>query len=270
MRLSVVAISLILLFSQGTLAQHSSGGGGSSGGGTSSGGSSSASSGAGSHGGGGSVGGSAHVSTSSHVASGFVHAPGKIDNLHATGSGPADEQPFYSSVRGESSEVHNQLLDQALAKLQYALPSNIKNDQPISAKSLKRIEPLDQKAERKTEVKKEESDRKHCHGHHCQPKLLTEYCAPGSNWRMSQELYNTLQSDCGHLAAKLQQEENGVAALQTSQQIACVGSPVGAECSSATGVLNNLNAKIAQLHDRYDQCILHDLHHNAAVYVSQK
>jgi hypothetical protein len=175
MRLSVVAVSLILLFSQSTLAQHASGGGSGSGGGTSSGGSSSS---AGSRGGGGSSGGSTHVSASSHVAS------GKIENLHLTGSGSAGEPAFYSNVHGESSEVHNQLLDQALAKLQYVIPANIKHDQPISAKSLRRIEP------------EESDDHKHCH--HCKP---TEHLTPGSNWRLSQDLYNTLQGDCGHLAA---------------------------------------------------------------------
>jgi hypothetical protein len=237
MCLSVVAVSLILLFSQSTLAQRSSGGGGSSEGGTSSGGSSSGSSGGASHGGGGS--GSTRGSSSSHAASG-----------HETANGPAGEPVFYSSVHGESSEVHNPLVDQALGKLQYALPANIKNDQPISAKSQERIEP----------------DRKPYNGHHCNPHPVREHFAPGSNWRTSQDLYNTIHGDCGHLAAKLQQEENRVAALQSSQEIACAMSPVGSECSSATGTLNKLNAKIAQLHDRYDRCVLHDLRHNAAVY----
>lgn len=253
MRLRVVAVSLILLFSQSALAQHSSGGGGSPGGGTGSGGSSSGSSAGGSHGGGGSS-GATHVSASAHAASGFVHA---------TVNGPAGAPAFYSSVHADSSEVHNQLLDQALAKLQYELPANIKDGQPISAKSLKPIEPT----ERKPEAKKEEPDRELCRGHQCRPH---EYFAPGLNWRMSWDLYNTVQGDCGHLAAKLQQEENKVAALQTSQQSACATNRVGSDCSSATGALNNLNVKIAQLHDRYDKCVLRDLRHNATVYVSQK
>lgn len=263
MRLSIVAVSLILLFSQNALAQHSSGGGGS----TSSGGSSAGSSGGGSHGGGGSSGGSSggHVSgggSGSHGSGSSGHALGKIDTLHATINGPSSEPAFYSSVHGEPSEVHNQLLDQALAKLQYTLPANIKNDHPISTKSLRRIE----LTERKPEAKKEEPDRKHCHGHECRPH---EYFTPGSNWRMSQDLYNTVQGDCGHLAAKLQQEENRASALET-QRLLCAMSPVGSDCSSVTGALNKLNAKVAHLHDRYDQCVLHDLRHNAAIYVSPK
>jgi len=124
------------------------------------------------------------------------------------------------------------------------------HSQPISAKSQERIEP----------------DRKPSNGHHCNPHPVREHFAPGSNWRTSQDLYNTIHGARGHLAAKLQQEENRVAALQSSQEIACAMSPVGSECSSATGTLNKLNAKIAQLHDRYDRCVLHDLRHNAAVY----
>lgn len=286
MRLSVVAVSLILLFSQSTLAQHSSGGGGSSGGGTGSGGASSGSSGGGSHGGGGSSGGfsgghvsgggsgshgsgssgSTHVSTSSQAASGFVHAPGKIDTLHETG-----ERAFYTSVTGESSEIHNQLLDQALAKLQYALPANFKDEQPFSAKSLKGIEPAsDRKAETKPQVKKEEAEGKPCHGHNCHPRRVTEYRTMGTNWRISQDLYTTVQGDCGHLAGKLAQEESKVAALQTGQSSTCAMNPVGSACASATKAMNKLNAKISQLHDRYDQCVLHDLRHNAVISVSRK
>jgi len=285
MRLSVVGVSLILLFSQSTLAQHSSGGGGSSGGGTSSGGSSSGSSGGGSHGGGGSLGGSSgghvsgggsgshssgssgstHISTSSHASSGFVHAPGKIDTLHETVNVAAGER------HGESSEVHNQLLDQALAKLQYALPANFKNEQSFAAKSLKRIEPAsDRKAETKPQVKKEEPEGKPCHGHNCHPHPVTEYCTIGTNWRISQDLYTIVQGDCGHLAAKLAQEESKVAALQGGQSSTCAMNPVGSDCTSATKAMNKLNAKISQLHDRYDQCVLHDLRHKAAISVSRK
>lgn len=270
MRLSVVAVSLILLFSQSTLAQHSSGGGGSSGG---TGGSSSGSSGGGSHGGGGSSGGSsgAHVSGggsgshgsgssgSSHAPSGFVHAPGKVDTLHETVNGPTGERVFYSSLHGESSEVHSQLLDQALAKLQYALPANFKNEQPFAAKSLKRIEP----AETKPQVKNEEREGKPCHGHNCH-----QYCAIGTNWLISQDLYTTVQGDCGHLAAKLAQEESKVAALQAGQSSTCTMNPAGSACASATKAMNTLNAKVSQLHDRYDQCVLHDLRHKAAITVS--
>jgi hypothetical protein len=197
-----------------------------------------------------------------------VHAPGKIDTQRDTVNGPAGERAFYSSVHGESSEVHNQLLDQALAKLQYALPANFKNDQSFSAKSLKRIEPAsDRKAETKPQVKKEEPEGKPCHGHHCHPR--PEYCT-GKNWRMSQDLYTTIQGDCGHLAAKLAQEDSKVAALQAGQSNTCAMDPVGSACASATKAINKLNAKISQLHDRYDQCVLHDLRHKAAISVSRK
>jgi hypothetical protein len=46
--------------------------------------------------------------------------------------------------------------------------------------------------------------------------------------------------------------------------------PVGSACASATKAINKLNAKISQLHDRYDQCVLHDLRHKAAISVSRK
>jgi hypothetical protein len=260
MRLSVVAVSVVLLFSQSTLAQHSSGGGGSSGGGSAG---SSSGSGGGSHGGGGSSGGSSgghvsgggsgsqgsgsfgstHVTTSSRAASGFVHGPETV-------KGPAGELAPYSSLHGESSEVHNQLLDQALAKLQYALPANFKNGQPFSAKSLKRIEPaLDRKAETKPKVRKEESDRKPCHGHHCHPRPVTEYCTLGTSWSMSQDLYTTIQGDCRHLAANLAQEESKVAVLQAGQSSTCDMNPVGSACASATSATNKLNAKIGRLHN---------------------
>jgi hypothetical protein len=163
------------------------------------------------------------------------------------------------------------LLDQALSKLQYALPANFKNEQPFSAKSLKRIETTsDRKAETKPQVKKEEADGKPCHGHHCHPRPVTEYCTLGANWRMSQDLYTTIQGDCANLAAKLAQEQSKVAALQAGQSSTCAMNPVGSACASATKTMNRLNAKISQLHDRYDQCVLHDLRHKAAISASHK
>jgi hypothetical protein len=84
------------------------------------------------------------------------------------------------------------MLDQALGKLQYELPANIKNDQPISAKSQERIEP----------------DRKPSNGHHCNPHPVREHFAPGSNWRMSQDLYNAqgrLRTSRGKVAARREQ-----------------------------------------------------------------
>lgn len=279
MRLSVIAVSLALLFSQSALAQHSSGGGSGSGG------SSSGSSGGGSHGGSSSGSGSSsggHVSggspgsnasgssgsthgTSSQAAYGFVHAPGKIDPLHETATQPGGEPAFHSSVRGEPSEVHNELLDQALGKIQFSVRTNLKNEQPISGRSVRRIEiDPDRKAERKPALRKEELDRKHCHGHNCK---LTTWTA-GSTWRMSQDVYTTIQGDCAHLAAKLSQETKKVAALQASQDNACAMNPVGSECASATNTLNKLNVKIAQLHDRYDQCVLHDVRRKTNITVS--
>ena len=291
MRLSVLAVSLILFFSQITAAQHSSGGGGgTSGSGSSSGGSSGGSSGDGSHGGGGGgssggysaghvssgalgshVSGSSgfvHIGTPSHPSSGFVHAPGKIDPLHENLTAGAGEA-FNSSVHGDSSEVHNHLLDQALAKIQFAVPADLKNGQIVPMKPLKHIElGPERKPEGKPEVKKEEPDRKHCHGHHCKPHHLTEFS--GSNWRMSEDLYTTIQDDCGRLAAKLAQEENEASTLKGRQDSVCAINLAGSECAAATEALNKLNAKITQLHNRYDQCVLHDLRRKAAVYVSQK
>jgi hypothetical protein len=192
-----------------------------------------------------------------------VHAPGKVD--------PEGEPGFYSGIRGGSPEGHNQLLDQALARLQFTVPTNLKNDHAISAKSLRRIEPaLDRKTEVKAETKKEEPDRRPCHGDHCKPHPVPEYCTTGTNWRMSQNLYSSIQGDCGHLAAKLAQEESKVAALQAGQSSTCTMNPAGSACASATKAMNKLNAKVSQLHDRYDQCVLHDLRHKAVLYVSRK
>jgi hypothetical protein len=290
MRLSVIAVSLGLLFSQSAVAQHSSGGGGSSGGGTSSGGSSSASSGGGSHGGSYSGGGSSsggHVSggssgssasgssgsapaTSTHAASGLLHALDKI-GLHDS-TKPGGEPAFYSSVPGGSSELHNELLNQALARIQLAVPANLKNDEPIAMKSLKATEPgSDRKTEVKAETKTEEPDRKPCRVHRCTPRPVTHnFFAIGTNWRMSRDLYTTIQDDCGSLAAKLAKEESKIVNIQTRRDNVCAINSGGSDCAAAYTALYKLNGKINQLHDRYDQCVLRDLRHNAAVYISQK
>ena len=286
MRLSVIAVSLVLISSQSALAQHSSGGGGSSGGGTSSGGSSSGSSG-GSHGGSYSGGGSSsggHVSggssgslasgssgsahaTPSHAATGLVYSPGKIDPLHGTVTGREGEAGFYLSAHGDSPEVHNYLLDQALSKIQFTVPTNLKSEQPISAKSLRRVE-IDpaRKTERKPDLRKEEPDRKHCHGHNC--KFTT--CTLGSTWRMSEDLYSTILDDCARLSAKLTKEGSKALALQDRRGSVCATDPIGSACISATQAVNRLSAKISQLHDRYDQCVLHDVRRKAVIRVSQK
>ena len=72
------------------------------------------------------------------------------------------------------------------------------------------------------------------------------------------------------LAARLSQEKNKVSGLNAAQDSACTMNPLGSACTSATEVLNKLNAKIAQLRDRYDHCVFHDLRHKAALYMSQK
>ena len=296
MRLSVVAVSFVLLFSPIAVAQHASGGGGSSGGGSSSGGSSSGSSGGASHGAGNSgsgsgsggysgghvsggasgshnsgASGSAHVGTSAPSAYGFVHAPGKVVPLRESftwGGGPT---AFDSTFHGDSPEIRNPLLDQALAKFQFALPANLKNEQPISVKSLKRIENSpDRKAEPKKEVRKEDLDHKHCHGHNCKGRERIPYCTTGSNWRMSQDLYTTIQDDCGHLTASLAREESKASALQIRRDSACAINPGGSDCAAAYAAVYKSKAKIDQLHHRYDECVLHDLRRKAAVYVSKK
>jgi hypothetical protein len=81
MRLSVLAVSVILLFSQTILAQHSSGGGGSSGG------SSAGSSGGGSHGGGYSGGGSSGGYSGGHSSGGSVSHSSGSHSSSAGGGG---------------------------------------------------------------------------------------------------------------------------------------------------------------------------------------
>lgn len=99
MRLSVLAVSLILLFSQTILAQHSSGGGGSSGG----------SSGGGSHGGGSSGGSSAGSSGGGYSGGGGSH--GGYSGGHGSGgSGSHSSGSHSSGAGGGATNSHGQTL----------------------------------------------------------------------------------------------------------------------------------------------------------------
>jgi len=313
MRLSFVAVALVIFFSQTSFAQHSSAGSSSSGGGASSGGWSGGSSGGGysggsSRGGGSSGGGGAssgptggtssggttlHGSGSSgsgrgevwlHSPSGtpYAHDPAKTEPAHGNSPALAHERglDFDSTAHGDSPADHDQLLDQALNKIQFELPANFKSEQLVSAKSLRPrlANPADLVQPREENQKKAVvPDIKPCRGRKCPSPSLPRCgvssngrCITGGNWRLSQQLYDTMQVDCGYLSRQLAREERTAAIRNGRRDKECLANPLGSGCLSATRAVDKSNAKISQLHDRYDRCVLQDLRHRASISTSAR
>ncbi len=309
MRLSVVAVLLVLFFSQSAFPQHSSSGGFSSGGGTSSGSSGGVSSGgsargSGYSGGGGSSSGSAGGTSSSGSTSygsgssgpgrsevwiqsgtSYTHDPAKAELSHGNSTALAHEREIdlYSTAPGDSSAFHDQLLDQALTKIQYELPANLKSDQLISAKSLRpSLANHTDLAQPKDENQKKVAvpDTRPCHGGKCRhfpppspPRCeipTNGPCIAGGAWRVSQQFYQTIQDDCEYLNRQLAREERKAATRRARRDTACVTNPQNSSCLSATSELDKSDAKISRLHDRYDRCVLQDLRHKASFSISNK
>jgi hypothetical protein len=284
MRLSVLAVSLILLFSPSIQAQHSAGGGGGSsggggGGGHSGGGGGGSSSGGSSHGGGsGSHGsgssGSAHSGTSSHGAA-SAQGAAKTGVAHEGGALAGEARAsYYSSVPGDSPAVRDPLLDEALAGIRIEVPAGGKVEQPVRAE----IEKRGSEANKRNKAEPALTIRfpKHCHGRKCVAPPPT--CAPGNRitscrptqWRLSEDMYESIHNQCGNLAQRLAREESRAGALRDRREKACSAGSVSPECAAATGSVARSDSRIARLRDQYQRCVFSDFRNTAAVSVSQR
>jgi hypothetical protein len=208
----------------------------------------------------------------------YVHNPAKTGPANGNFTALANERGlgFYSTAPGDSPAVHDQLLDRALAKIQFELPANLKSQQLASVKSLRRWEAnrteLVQPRE-ESRKKAEVPDMKPCRGSKC-PHLCGRdtngHCITGGNWRMSEQLYGTIQLDCGYLNQQLAREERKAATNRARRDTECLTNALGSGCSSTTRAVDKTDAKISQLHDRYDWCVLQDLRHKASLFISDK
>ena len=309
MRLSVLAVSLILLFSQSVLAQHPSGSTGGSG-------SSSASfggGGGGSHGGGYSGGGSSGGNSGSHSSGGgsASHSSGSSGSSHTVNSpqsGPAPSrtadlshsrpgsQPaslpdllsgiagvprseartfYYSTVPGDSSVVHDHLLDRALAKIRVEMPPDFKRGQPVRMETGKRKG--SNRAAGLATVRVLPWP-KPCHGRKCPapPPPIPQFplCSTGSwagcsvgepLWRFSEYAYGLIQDNCGYLGQLLSEEEDKAESLRGFQQVACSPAPLSAECASATNKVAQQDLRVERLRERYGRCVSSNLRRRAVI-----
>ncbi len=87
---------------------------------------------------------------------------------------------------------------------------------------------------------------------------------------MSEQLYDTIQLDCGYLNQQLAREERKAGTRRGRRDTECQTNPLGSGCLSATRAVDKSDAKISQLHDRYDRCVLQDLRHKASFFISDK
>jgi len=356
MRLSVLAVSLILVFSPTTQAQHSSGGGGSSGGGSSGGGSSGGSSGGsyggssggysggggsgggysgggshgggysggggsgggysggGSHGGGYSGGGSsgshggysgghssggsgshgsgssgsAHGGNSSHSVSGTsAHFPSGADVAHERAWSEGRDS-YYSTLPGDTPAVRDHLLDQALAKIHFEMPANLKVDQPVRVDTPKHKEPsrvdnplADKKAKSNAETAVRIIWPKPCHGQKCAPAPppppptrlrgcriegchLNEY-----GWRLPEDVYGSIQDNCWYQRQRLAEAVSKAEWLRGQQQVACSATPLSAECRETAQAMAKLDSKVTRSREQYERCVFSRLRHTAVFLVPQ-
>jgi hypothetical protein len=151
--------------------------------------------------------------------------------------------------------------------------------------SLKRTEPnrveglsVDKKGKNKAETVVRIRLPKPCHGKKCPPPPLptcavdTRIAGCGVNeyaWRISEEVYGSIQDNCGYLAQQLADAESKAEWARGQQQIACSAAPLSAECQAATRTVAKLDSRIARLRQQYERCVFSNLRHTAVVSMSR-
>jgi len=271
MRLSVLAVGL-LLFSQTAFAQHQSGGSSSGGSSGSSGGYSgsgshggySGSSSSGGHSGGGSYAGSYGSASSSHSGNhgGTSGARSGISNSRSApaktnaASGPnlsagyavregGARTSLYSTVPGETSFARDRLLDEALAKIRVEEPPIAKSGQPSRAQETIKIR----------------LPPNPCHGSKCGPASPAHPGAAGTHerrivWQLSEPVFNDLQFSCGDLEQRVGKEKARAESMRDQQQVSCSANPSSSSCNSATRAVSKLDLKVRRLQDKFEHCVV--------------
>lgn len=285
MRLSVPVFLLVISLTPFTLAQHSGGGGGGGGGassgasaGGSHGGSSSGGSWSGSSGGHGSGGSASHTSAGGHGSNGGTshsrsgtsdpnkHSRNEAGRFESSGS-------YVSDIPRESAAVREHLLEHTLDRMELDLPSNLKTDRPISLHVPKHKGPgadnllvgKKEKSKKPEPTKKPVEDKRVCG-----PGSAGRRCTVLSNrWNLTSGVYDSIQENCGDLDQRLTREEDKTAPLRSRQMLACVATPLSPECSSAGQAVAKADVKIGRLREKYQQCVIRDLHRHAQVIISR-
>lgn len=290
MRLSVPVFLLVISLTPFSLAQHSGGGGGGisgsggggggasyggSGGGSHGGSSSGGSSSGGNSGGHGSAGSASHASAGGHGSNGGTshsrlgtpdhnkHSRNDAGRLESSGS-------YASDIPRESAAVREHLVEHTLDRVQLDLPSNLKTDRPISLDLPKHKGPGAEQllVGKKEKSKGPEPARKPVEV--CGPGSAGRRCTiPGYRWNLTPDVYNSIQENCADLDQLLTREEDKTAPLRSRQMLACVATPLNPECSSASHGVTKADVKIGRLREKYQQCVMRDLHRHVLLIIRQ-
>jgi len=186
---------------------------------------------------------------------------------------------YYSTVPGDSAAVRDPLLDEALAGIRIEVPAGSKVEQPVRAEIEKRG---GSEVNKKTKAEPAITIRfpKHCHGRKCiAPSPPTPpTCSPlnaftscrQTQWRLSEDMYDSIHDKCGNQARLLAREESKAAGLKDREQRACSLASGSSECAAASRAVGQSDSRIARLRDQYQRCVFNDFRHAAEVSVSQR
>jgi len=225
----------------------------------------------GNSGGHGSGGSASHASGGGHGSNGGTshsRVPASDLNKHSrSDSGRFESTGSNASDIRESAAVREHLVEHTLDRMHLDLPSNLKTGRPISLDLPKRKGPgadhlLVGKKQKSNEPerKKPVEDKRVCGaGRRC--------TIPGDRWNLTSGVYDSIQENCGNLDQRLTREEDKTAPLRTRQMLACVATPLSPECSSTSQEVAKADVKIGRLREKYQQCVMRDLHQHAMVIV---
>jgi len=104
----------------------------------------------------------------------------------------------------------------------------------------------------------------------CGPGSAGRRCTvPSNRWNLTSGVYDSIQENCGELDQRLTREEDKTAPLRSRQMLACVATPLSPECSSAGQAVAKADVKIGCLREKYQQCVMRDLHRHVQVIISR-
>ena len=246
MRLSGLVIAAILLFSTTLLAQHSSGGGGASSGG---------------HSGGSSSGGSSHSSAGS---TGSSHGSGSASSSARSDRATADSSRSRSSK--ETTRIDARPGPDVRAH-EPQPPSGMKPEKRSIVSFLRhpfqRPKPVTTAKFRRPPCRKEPcavcppGESRHGRGGCMSSAIESNECQAGLVWNGFGCGTRYLVNDCSALAAQLEQQDQLMHSVMTSQQQSCSRDSASPECADLQGQSGRESLRYRQLREQYNQCMAH-------------
>jgi hypothetical protein len=157
--------------------------------------------------------------------------------------------------------------------MQIDLPSDLKTDRPISLNLPKHKGPgadnllvgKKEKTRDPERARKPVKDKRVC-GAGSAGRRCT---IPDDHRNVTSGVYDSIQENCGDLDQRLTREEDKTAALRNRLTLACAATPLSPECSSASQKVAKADVKIGRLREKYQQCVMRDLHRHAQVIISR-